>query len=388
VDALAAELAARVSASEVSMLIADISGRTLARLARRPAPGWFLPLRPAREHVEIDGTPAGTALTTQRIHVSRDEDGLWVHIPVSERGEAIGVLELLLPEEPDAQILNYLRSAGHALAYVIIADRRFSDLYELGQRSTMLTLEAEIQRRLLPASYACEGPQFALAGWLVPADEAGGDTFDYMVDRDALHLSITDAMGHGVPAAQLATLGLGSLRNSRRRGLGLTDQARQASTHIAKRADADQFVTALLGRIDLQTGAVEMVNAGHMNPLVVRDGQVSEIALDAGLCWGSRSTRRTTSSDSSSSPGTGSPWSPTGCSSAPQRKPRSRSSWARSGTCTPARLFRSSPGPFCVSLPAPSGTTPPSSLLTGTATPAPYPHSCRQRTGHLDDETP
>ena len=64
VDALAAELAARVSASEVSMLIADISGRTLARLARRPVPGRGLPLRPARAHVEIDGTPAGTALTT------------------------------------------------------------------------------------------------------------------------------------------------------------------------------------------------------------------------------------------------------------------------------------------------------------------------------------
>lgn len=286
VDALAAELAARVSASEVSMLIADISGRTLARLARRPAPGRSLPLSPAREHVEIDGTPAGTALTTQRIHVSRAEDGVWVHVPVSERGEAVGVLELLLPGAPDPQILGYLKSAGHALAYVVIADRRFSDLYELGQRSTMLTLEAEIQRRLLPASYACEGPQFALAGWLVPADQAGGDTFDYMVDRDTLHLSISDAMGHGFHAAQLATLGVASLRNSRRRGLGLSDQARQACAHIAAHADADQFVTALLGRIDLQTGSLELVNAGHMNPLLVRDGQVSEIPLDAGLVLG------------------------------------------------------------------------------------------------------
>jgi len=62
-------------------------------------------------------------------------------------------------------------------------------------------------------------PQFALAGWLVPADEAGGDTFDYVVDRETLHMPITDAMGHGVAAAQLATLAVGSLRNSRRRGL-------------------------------------------------------------------------------------------------------------------------------------------------------------------------
>lgn len=183
VDALAAELAQRVGACEVSMLISDISGRTLARLARRPAPRRTVPLRPAREHVAIEGTPAGVALRSQQAQVSHDDDGVWVHVPVSERGEAVGVLELLLSATPDAAVLDYLRAAGHALAFVIIADRRFSDLYELGQRSTALSLEAEIQRRLLPASYACEGPQFALAGWLVPADEAGGDTFDYMVDR-------------------------------------------------------------------------------------------------------------------------------------------------------------------------------------------------------------
>ena len=285
VSALAAEIAARVSASEVSMLIADISGLALARLARA-APARSAPLRPAGEHVPIDGTPAGTALTAQRTQISRDDGGVWVHVPVTERGEAVGVLELMLTDIPGDQVLDYLRSAGHALAYLTIADRRFTDLYELGQRSTELSLEAEIQRRLLPASYACEGPQFALAGWLVPADEAGGDTFDFMVDSTTLHLSITDAMGHGVPAAQLATLGVGSLRNSRRRGLSLIEQAQQASAHIAKHAAPDQFVTALLGRIDLRTGVLELVNAGHMNPLLVRDGEVTEIPLEARLVLG------------------------------------------------------------------------------------------------------
>ena len=285
VDALAAELAAEVGADEVSLLIADISGRTLTRLARR-TPSNSLPLRPTGEHVPIIGTPAGSALRSQRTQVTSAEGGAWVHVPVSQRGEAIGVLGLLLAETPSEHVLEYLRSAGHALAYLVIADRRFSDLYEVGQRSTPLTLAAEVQRRLLPSSYACEGPQFALAGWLVPADEAGGDTFDYMVDRDTLHLSITDAMGHGVPAAQLATLGVGSLRNSRRRGLALAQQAGQASQHIAEHAAADQFVTALLGRMDLRTGALELVNAGHMNPLLVRDGHVEEMQVDAGLVLG------------------------------------------------------------------------------------------------------
>lgn len=286
VDALAAVVAATVGASEVSLLIADISGLTLLRLDRAPAPGQPLPLRPAGESVRIDGTPAGQALHTQRVQVCSDSHGFWVYVPVTERGEALGILELLLAISPSERILNYLISAGHALAYVVIADRRFSDLYELGERSTKLTLEAEIQRRLLPGSYACQGPQFALAGWLVPADEAGGDTFDYMVDRDTLHLSITDAMGHGVAAAQLATLGVGSLRNNRRQGLGLVAQAQHTSAAIATHAAPDQFVTALLGRIHLATGAVEWVNAGHMNPLLVRDGKVTELALNPGLVLG------------------------------------------------------------------------------------------------------
>ncbi|WP_200942002.1 PP2C family protein-serine/threonine phosphatase [Angustibacter sp. Root456] len=286
VDALAQELSVRIDASEVSMLIADNSGLTLARLARRTAPGKSRPLRAAGEQVLIAESAAGTALVTQQPQVSSDCDGVWVHVPVSERGEALGVLELALADVPSTEILDYLSLAGQVLAFVVIADRRFSDLYEIGQRRTRLTLEAEIQRRLLPASYACEGPQFALAGWLVPANEAGGDTFDYMVDRDRLHLSITDAMGHGVPAAQLATLAVGSLRNSRRRGLGLREQAQVASAHIAQHAASDQFVTALLGSIDLRTGLLEMVNAGHMNPLLVRDGGVRELPLAPGLVLG------------------------------------------------------------------------------------------------------
>jgi hypothetical protein len=60
------------------------------------------------------------------------------------------VLELLLGERPDEQVLAEVAFAAHALAYVIIANRRFTDLFEWGQRSVPLSLAAEIQHRLLP----------------------------------------------------------------------------------------------------------------------------------------------------------------------------------------------------------------------------------------------
>lgn len=286
VDALAAELAGRVGASEVSFLIADISGQALIRLARTSERGRAAVPRPALERVLLRGTAAGRALQHQRVELVAGEEGVRVYAPVTERGETLGVLELLLPEAPADDIVDYLASAAHALAYVVIADRRHSDMYELGQRSTDLSLEAEIQRRLLPPSYTCQGPQFALAGWLVAADEAGGDTFDYVVGERFLALSITDAMGHGVAAAQLATLAVGSLRNSRRAGAGLAQQAQQASAALGEHAAPDQFVTALLARVDLASGAMQLVNAGHTNPLLVRDGVVRELRLKADLVLG------------------------------------------------------------------------------------------------------
>ena len=80
------------------------------------------------------------------------DDGVWLYAPVTQRGETVGVLELLLAGPAGPAVVSSVSQAAHALAFVVIADRRYSDLYEWGQRSSPLALAAEIQRRLLPAS--------------------------------------------------------------------------------------------------------------------------------------------------------------------------------------------------------------------------------------------
>jgi hypothetical protein len=109
-------------------------------------------------------------------------------------------------------------------------------LFEWGQRSVPLSLAAEIQHRLLPGSYTCEAGQFTLAGWLEPAGTNAGDTFDFSLERDAVHLPLTDAMGHDVDAAMLATVLVGALRNARRVGHDLQQQAASASKALADHA--------------------------------------------------------------------------------------------------------------------------------------------------------
>jgi serine phosphatase RsbU (regulator of sigma subunit) len=206
--------------------------------------------------------------------------------PVSNRGEAIGVLELRLPEQPDEDGLADVALAAHALAYIVIANRRFTDLYEWGKRSVPLSLAAEIQHRLLPGAYTCEASQFSLAGWLEPAGNIAGDTFDFSLERDTLHLSMTDAMGHSVQAAMLASVLVGALRNARRARVGLAEQARQASASLAEHFHRCEYVTGQLVRVDLQSETAQIVNAGHPPPLRLRDGNVTSIELEPDLPFG------------------------------------------------------------------------------------------------------
>jgi serine phosphatase RsbU (regulator of sigma subunit) len=271
-------------------LIADFSGRSLIRLGHSGGQGRSQGEETA-ERVPLTGTPHGRALASQAVEmVVEDGDrGARLFAPVTSRGEAVGVLELGLDDFPAEQTVADVALAAHFLAYVVIANRRYTDLFEWGQRSVPLSLAAEIQHRLLPGAFTCEAGQFTLAAWLQPAGEIGGDTFDFSLERDALHVSMTDAMGHTMDAALLATVLVGGLRNARRRGVELADQARLANDALAEQAGEGQFVTGLLVRIDLASATAGIVNAGHPPPLRLRAGQVEQVRLEADRPFGMQS---------------------------------------------------------------------------------------------------
>jgi serine phosphatase RsbU (regulator of sigma subunit) len=238
------------------------------------------------ERVPLVGTPHGRALAAQAVEVVVENGGARLFAPVTSRGEAVGVLELGLEDFPAEQTVADVALAAHFLAYVVIANRRYTDLFEWGQRSVPLSLAAEIQHRLLPGAFTCEAGQFTLAAWLQPAGEIGGDTFDFSLERDTLHVSMTDAMGHTMDAALLATVLVGGLRNARRRGVELAEQARLANDALAEQAGESQFVTGLIVRIDLRAATANIVNAGHPPPLRVRAGQVERVRLEADRPFG------------------------------------------------------------------------------------------------------
>ncbi|MFD3808629.1 PP2C family protein-serine/threonine phosphatase [Streptomyces sp. NPDC058619] len=273
-DVVARMLKKHLEAASVSFLITDFTGSSVVRLGvadsvETDEPPQRIPLR---------GTLYEDVIRTQQPQVQRTGEGRPVRVvaPVTNRGDAIGLLELFLPAAPGAGVMREIGETAHALAYIVIANRSHSDVYQWSRRTKPLILAAEIQHRLLPASLACEAAQFAVAGALEPAEHVGGDTFDYVIDRDTVQLSVTDAMGHDVDAALLATLVVSALRRARREGADLAEQARQADQAMRDHGRSG-FVSGQLLRISLLDGQTEFVNAGHPWPLRMRDGKVQEI---------------------------------------------------------------------------------------------------------------
>ncbi|MDQ0905954.1 hypothetical protein QFZ22_001939 [Streptomyces canus] len=271
VDVVAEHLRRRFEATRVSFLIVDLTGKTVVRLSTAGA------LEGGREaeRIPMFGSVYEQVICTQRLYQEASGQGQRVIVPVTNRGDAIGLLELLLPAAAGEDVLEAVGEAAHVLAYIVIANGRFTDLYTWGRRSRPPTLAAEIQYQLLPPSLSCEAAQFTLCGSLEPSEDLSGDTFDYTLDRDTLHVSVTDPMGHDIDAALAATVLVAALRGARRTGAGLADQAHRADQALADHGHG--HATGQLLRIDLTTGRAQLVNAGHPWPLRVREGTAEEI---------------------------------------------------------------------------------------------------------------
>ncbi|MEU4553441.1 PP2C family protein-serine/threonine phosphatase [Micromonospora violae] len=200
-------------------------------------------------------------------------------IPVTMRGERRGVLRLS-PVPDDREALTALAEVATALAHEVAAVSAGTDVYRAARRSQRLTLAAEMQWDLLPGRSRIR-PSFSLAGQLEPAYAVRGDSFDWSDDGERLWLSTINGTGEGVAASLLTSLGTHALRNARRAGLGLADQAALADQAIYDLYRGEQHLSALLMELDLRSGMMTVVDAGSPRLVLLRDGEVTEQPLEA-----------------------------------------------------------------------------------------------------------
>ena len=270
-------LAAAERVEAVNLLLVDYGQELLSPFGAYQGP----PLGQER----VDQGEAGLAYQTQATRVGRVQLGWRACVPVTLGGERFGVLDVRVDAEPRAGLVAELERVAMALAFALAAAGRATDEVELARRGRPLSLPAEIQWELLPRS-ALTAPEYVVAGALEPAYDVGGDTFDFAAQPQALAVSVTDAMGHGLQAALLAGLTVAALRNARRRRAGLLEQVDQANRALHAQFGGERFVTGQVLRLDVPGGTGAAVNAGHPLPRLVRGGRVEPVGLDPDLPLG------------------------------------------------------------------------------------------------------
>lgn len=162
-----------------------------------------------------------------------------------------------------------------------------------------------------------------------------GTPFDYALDADRALLAIFDAMGHGLQASLTTALALGAYRHCRRAAADLAATLAATDAAIAEEFSDGRFVTALFGELELATGRMRLLNAGHLQPVLLRGHRVVDLVdvppgLPLGL-GGMLPPDHDRVAEITCSRGTGCCWSPTAFST-PATPPVSRSAssgWSR-----------------------------------------------------------
>jgi hypothetical protein len=237
---------------------------------------------PVRRPQRIDGTLAGRCFrTVEPVPASSGEPVVW--LPVVDSADRLGVLEVRVPEGTDVSgpvFRERCRFLAHLTGHLIAAKRPYGDGLDLLMRLRPRSVASELLYQVLPPlTFACEG--LVISGLLQPAYEVAADAFDYSVVRDTAHLVVLDATGHDLDATLLAAVALTAYRNTRRNGHSLYDAAAAMDELVAVHGRGERFGTGVLAELDLVSGRLRYLNAGHPAPLLLRDGRVVK-ELDRG----------------------------------------------------------------------------------------------------------
>lgn len=138
-----------------------------------------------------------------------------------------------------------------------------------------LSLASSIQAHMLPCIFPAfpERDEFDIYASMTPAKEVGGDFYDFfMVDDSHMAVVMADVSGKGVPAALFMVIAKTLIKNYAQSGIKPEEVFTTVNRLQCDGNDAGLFVTAWLGVLELTTGKLTFVNAGHNPPMIKQNG--------------------------------------------------------------------------------------------------------------------
>lgn len=139
-----------------------------------------------------------------------------------------------------------------------------------------LDIATRIQASMLPTIFPAfpERDEFDIYATMNPAKEVGGDFYDFfMIDDDNLAIVVADVSGKGVPAALFMVIGKTLIKDHTEPGKDLGEVFSEINDLLCESNSEDLFITAFEAVLNLRTGELRYVNAGHEMPFICKKNQ-------------------------------------------------------------------------------------------------------------------
>ena len=144
-----------------------------------------------------------------------------------------------------------------------------------------LLLAHNIQDAALPKNFTFNHEGFEIFATMDPAKEVGGDFYDFFfVGPDRMALVIADVSDKGIPAALFMMRSKTAIRGLAESGYEPEEIFYRVNNELCEGNELNMFVTVWMGIIDLKTGDMKCLNAGHEYPAIMRNGGDYEIFKD------------------------------------------------------------------------------------------------------------
>ncbi|GHG03956.1 MULTISPECIES: PP2C family protein-serine/threonine phosphatase [Amycolatopsis] len=225
--------------------------------------------------LDVETTLAGRAFRYQEMLPAETEPPrLWV--PLLDGVERLGVLAVEVDSVADLYdpgLRTQCRWAALLAGHLVVLMTHYGDGLDVVRHRQPRTVAGELIWSILPPLTAgVDG--FVVSGAVEPRYAVAGDAFDYALSEDTARLLILDAVGHDLRSGLLAATAIAAYRAVRHTGGGLFEQAQLIDETLSATFGDAAYVTAVLVEMDLPSGRLRYVNAGHPPPWIMRDGRV------------------------------------------------------------------------------------------------------------------
>jgi len=211
-----------------------------------------------------------------------------ITVPILRNNRTIGALNLesdLLNayDESDLEVLQFFADAASIALEKAILHRQ---LLEKELIDKQLQLAREVQMHLLPMENPSI-PGYDIAGICIPAEEIGGDYYDFIeLPKGNLGIVTADVSGHGIASAMTMTAFRGLLRTCTQGKLDPAETAVEINQHMPEFTGNKHFITLVYGVLDPKADMITFASCGHPPAWLIHSDGRSEFMTKNGPALG------------------------------------------------------------------------------------------------------